>query len=117
MFSIHLHFVKLLYFVKLTLIVNDYLQVLLVLKGLLDLAVFKEDPVSQVLLVQEVLPVSLDLKELRDYQEVQVVLVHLVHLDQMGLRDLLASQVGPEDLVQQVICILGISKNSLFPFV
>ena len=117
MFSVHLHFVKLLYFVKLTLIVDDHLQVLLVLKGPLDLAVFKEDPDSQVRLVQEVLPVSLDLKELRDYQEVQVVLVHLVHLDQMGLRDLLASQVGLEDLVQQVRCILGISKNSLFSFV
>ena len=117
MFSVHLHFVKLLYFVKLTLIVDDHLQVLLVLKGPLDLAVFKEDPDSQVRLVQEVLPVSLDLKELRDYQEVQVVLVHLVHLDQMGLRDLLASQVGLEDLVQQVRSILGISKNSLFSFV
>ena len=87
------------------------------LKGLLDLAVFKEDPDSQVLLVQEVLPVSLDLKELRDYQEVQVVLVRLVHLDQMGLRDLLAFQVGLEDLVQQVRCVLGFSKNSLLSFV
>lgn len=83
------------------------------------MAVFKEDPDSRDLLVQEALPVFLDLKELRDYQEVKEVLVRLVHPDQMVHLDLLDFQVGLEDLVQQVRCnqINVFKKVILFTFV